>query len=102
MRFARPVDMNTRASSASDDEPTAGVSPDEELAEKGNPAATHRPGNLRQDRPEEGEQREDESVAQILAGVAGSLANPDLKRRWGAGRTVRSPPPIFFYERHIS
>ena len=52
----------------------------------------------KQDWPEEEEQREDESVAQILAGVAGSLSH--AKGRW-QDQTVRAPF-LSFTKRRIS
>ena len=63
----------------------------------GETAANH-VKNGKQDWPEEEEQREDESIAQILAGVAGSLSH--AKGRW-QDQTVRAPF-LSFTKRRIS
>lgn len=88
----RPFDMNTHSGSGSDDEPALRMPTEiDELAEEDRPV-THYPEKLRDDWPEEGEQHEDESVAQILAGVSSSRANPNVQGRWlDADRSV-SPP----------
>ena len=87
-----PLDMNAHTGSGSDDEPALRVPPEsDELADEARPVA-HFPGRLSHDWPEEREQREDESVAQILAGVSSSHANPNFQGRWvDADRSV-SPP----------
>lgn len=100
MNFAPAAfDMNTLTGSGSDDEPPTRAPPEvNELAEAGESAANH-VKNGKQDWPEEEEQREDESVAQILAGVAGSLSH--AKGRW-QDQTVRAPFLFFIKRRHIS
>ena len=87
----RPFDMEAHLSSGSDDEPALRAPPEsDELAEEARPVSQ----DPRRGRgcPEEGVQHEDESVAQILAGVSSSHANPHVQGRWvHADRSV-SPP----------
>lgn len=88
----RPFDMEAHISSGSDDEPALRVPPEsDELAEEARPVSQD-PAERGRGWPEEGVQHEDESVAQILAGVSSSHANPHVQGRWvDADRSV-SPP----------
>ena len=92
----RPFDMEAHLSSGSDDEPALRVPPEsDELAEEARPV-TQDPRLLRTGVAGwgEGVQHEDESVAQILAGVSSSHANPNFQGRWvDADRSVS--PPLF-------
>ena len=88
MRFAPACDMNTHASSSSEDEPPTETPVVDELVEEGEPVP-YEHKQIKQDwLREAGGKREDASVAHILAGVAG-WAN--VRKRWAeADQTARA------------
>ena len=87
----RPFDMNSHSPSGSDDEALRSPPESDGLAEDARPASR---GGERHDWQAR-EQQEDESVAQILAGVSSSRSKPDVHGRWANDDRMVTPPPFF-------
>ena len=91
----RPFDMNAHSPSGSDDEALRPPPESDGLAaEEAARPASHRPVPQRHEWQAR-EQQEDESVAQILAGVSSSHAQPDVHGRSADDDGTVDPPPFF-------
>ena len=90
----RPFDMNAHSPSGSDDEALRPPPESDGLAaEEAARPASHDPVPQRREWQAR-EQQEDESVAQILAGVSSSHAQPDVHGRSADDDRTVSPPPF--------